>query len=352
MKDGQEEGARGSGENPIRVCVLGSGALGGLLGAHMIRAGASVTLVDQGAHLEALASRGLTLIDPDGERQTLRPHHVSGDPREAGTHDIVVLGVKAYDLPSITPCVSELLAPGGVVLPVQNGIPWWYFAAFGDPYEGRPLESLDPGGILAEHIDPDRVIGCVSYVASEVVEPGVVQHREGQWFPVGEPDGSQSPRVARVARLVEDSGLRSKVLEDIRSEIWLKAWGNLSFNPISALTGATLAAICRDPGTRSLARGMMEEAREVAEALGASFRRSIDRRIAGAEAVGEHKTSMLQDLEKGRRLELEALVGSVLELADLTGKPVPRIRAVHALVELLASNRSEEPREPWMWEMS
>lgn len=322
-----------------RVAVLGAGAVGGLLGGHLARAGPEVTLVDRGRQLDALRASGLTIVGPDGDRHTVEGLRLSGDAAEAGEHDLVVLAVKAYDLPAAAPDVPRLLAPGGVVLPVQNGIPWWYFHAFGGPHDGRRLASVDPEGRIEAHVDAERVVGCVPYVASRVVEPGVVHHREGEWLPVGEPDGSESERAAAVAELLERAGFRSRVLQDVRSEIWLKAWGNLSFNPISALTGATLAAICRDPGTRALARGMMEEAQEVAEALGASFRRPIERRIAGAEAVGEHKTSMLQDLEEGRPLEVEGLVGSVLELAELTGEPAPRIEAVYALTRLLAATR-------------
>lgn len=321
------------------VCVVGVGAVGGLVGCRLVGAGVDVTLVDRDEQLEALRAGGLGLVHPDGSRTRVHPSGTTGDTREAGVHDLVVLAVKAYDLPEAARSLPPLLGPDTVVLPLQNGIPWWYFHGHPGDHGGRTLESLDPEGVVEEHLDAGRVVGCVPYVAAEVVEPGVVRHREGDSLPVGEPDGVRSSRATAVAELLERAGFRSRVLEDVRSEIWLKAWGSLAFNPVSALTGATLEEICRHPGTRALVRDMMEEARPIAEDLGATFRRTVERRIAGAEAVGAHRTSMLQDLEAGRRLEIDALVGSVLELARLTGNPAPRIEAVHAMTELLASRR-------------
>lgn len=322
-----------------RVCVLGTGAVGGLVGARLADTGVDVTLVDRGEQLEALRENGLTLLRPDGDPLRVGPERVAADTREAGEHDLVVLAVKAYDLPDAARTLDPLVGPGTVVLPLQNGIPWWYFHALSGPDRGRRLETLDPDGVLRDRVDVGRVVGCVPYVAGKVVEPGVVRHSEGNALPVGEPDGSVSGRVEDVSELLEAGGFRSRVLEDVRSEIWLKAWGSMSFNPVSALTGATLDEICRHPDTRALVRGIMEEARPIAEDLGATFRRSIERRIAGAEAVGAHKTSMLQDLEAGRRLELDALVGSVLELGRLTGHATPRIEAVYALTKLVAASR-------------
>lgn len=316
------------------------------MGGRLAQACAEVTLVDRGAHLEALRTSGLTIVHPDGGRETIERVRVTDDTAQAGEQDVVVLGVKTYDLEEAAAEVPPLLGPETVVLPVQNGIPWWYFHGFGPPLEGRRLQSLDPRGTLEARVDPERVLGCVPYVASERVEPGVVRHREGGYFPVGEPDGSTTGRVRAVADLLEKGGLRSRVLDDVRSEIWLKALGSLSLNPVSALTGATLEEICRDPDTRALVRGMMEEARDVAEALGASLRRSVERRIEGAEAVGDHRTSMLQDLKAGRELELAGLVGSVLELAELTGTPAPRIEAVFAATKLLAETRGRDPAGP------
>lgn len=327
------------GEAERSVCVIGAGAVGGLVGGRMARAGADVTLVDRGARLETLRSRGLTLVSPDGGRERIEGITVAADTTAVGPQDVVVLGVKTYDLPAAVRQVPAATGPRTVVVPLQNGIPWWYFHRFGGRFDGRRLRTLDPDGAIAAGVDADRVLGCVPYVAAEVVEGGAVRHREGGYFPVGELDGSDSERVRRTAGLFERAGFRSRVLEDVRSEIWLKAWGSLSLNPISALTGATLREICRDEGTRGLARAMMEEAREVAETLGASFRRSIERRIEGAREVGDHRTSMLQDLEDGRPLEVEGLVGAVVELAELTDTPVPRIRAVYALAKLLASSR-------------
>lgn len=321
------------------VCVVGAGAVGGLVGARLTEAAVDVTLVDRGERLEALRADGLGLIHPDGTRARVRPSSATDDTREAGAHELVVLSVKAYDLPEAARSLPPLLGPDTVVLPLQNGIPWWYFHGHPGGHGGRTIESLDPDGVVEAHVDAGRVVGCVPYVSAEVVEPGVVRHREGDSLPVGEPDGSRSGRVLAVAELLESAGFRSRVLDDVRSEIWLKAWGSLSFNPVSALTGATLGEICRHPESRALVRDMMEEARPVAEDLGATFRRSIERRIAGAEAAGAHRTSMLQDLEAGRRLEIDALVGSVLELARLTGNPTPRIEAVHAATKLLASLR-------------
>ncbi len=336
----------GNDEHPIpgSVCVVGAGAVGGLVGGCAARAGADVTLVDRGERLEALREDGLTLISPDGGRAEVTGVRVARDTSEVGSCDLIVLAVKTYDLPDAARSIPPLIGPETVVLALQNGIPWWYFHEQGGRFEGRRLRSLDPEGVIGEHLDPDRVLGCVAYVAAEVSEPGVVRHREGKWFPLGEPDGTVSGRARAVAAFLERAGFRSKVLEDIRSEIWLKAWGSLSFNPISALTGATLAEIGRHPDTRDVVRGMMEEAKEVCGELGISVRRSIEDRIAGAEAVGDHETSMLQDLRAGRELEIEGLVGSVLELAALTDTPAPRIRAVYALTKLLERQRGGRDR--------
>ncbi|WP_276258060.1 ketopantoate reductase family protein [Haloglomus litoreum] len=323
----------------VGVCVIGAGAMGGLLGGRLANAGADVSLVDQGAHREAMAENGLTLLGPDDTRHVVVNPTVRADTADLGTQDLVILSVKAYDLPSVAPSVGPLVGPETVILPVQNGIPWWYFHGFDGELEGHRIESVDPDGVVERHIDTERVIGCVPFAAGEVVEPGVVRHTEGRWFPVGELDGTTTPRIRGITDLLGRIGLRSRVLDDVRSELWLKALGNLSFNPVSALTRATLGEICRDPETRALVRTMMEEAKAVAEALGASFRRSIDDRIEGAETVGDHRTSMLQDLERGDRLELEALVGTVLELAEVTGKPAPTIRTVYRLTHLLDETR-------------
>lgn len=327
-----------------RVCVVGAGAMGGLLAGRLTEVGVELTLVDVGERLDALRADGLTLLERDGRRRTWPDVRAVGDPAEAGPQDLIFLAVKAYDLPQVAPRLAAAMTDDTVLVTLQNGIPWWYFHRQGGDLDGRRLESLDPDGSLARHLDADRVIGCVPYPAAEVLSDGAVRHVEGDKFPVGELDGAVTDRLLAVAGLLEAASFRARLLEDIRSETWLKAWGNLSFNPLSALTGATLGEICRFPDTRRLVGEMMREAQDVAHALGASFRVGIERRIQGAEAVGAHKTSMLQDLEAGRRLETEALVGSVVELGRLTGVPTPSVEAVYAAVRLL--ERTREPREP------
>ena len=247
----------------------------------------------------------------------------------------MILALKAQHLESVAPQVKELLGPETMIVTVQNGIPWWYFHKHGGEYEGRQLETLDPTGALGDYIDAERIVGCVVYPAAEVIEPGVIMHVEGDRFPIGELDGSESARVTKLYDVLINAGFRARILDDIRAEIWLKAWGNLSFNPISALTHATLVDICQFPDTRRLAEAMMAEAQKIAEKLGITFRHTIEKRIAGAEQVGAHKTSMLQDVEHGRSLEVEALVGAVLELGQITGTPAPSIAAVYACVKLL-----------------
>jgi 2-dehydropantoate 2-reductase len=258
-----------------------------------------------------------------------------------GPQDIVILAVKAHQLAAVAADVPRLFGPDTTVVTMQNGIPYWYFHRHGSAFEGLPVRSVDPDGVIARMIPAERVIGCVVYPASELVAPGVIRHIEGDRLPVGELDGSSSERVARVAACLNAAGFKAPVLADIRAEIWLKLWGNLCFNPISALAHSTLAGICRFPPSRSLAAAMMLEAQAVAQQFGIAFRVSIDKRIAGAEKVGEHKTSMLQDIEAGRAPEVEALVGSVVELARLTGTPTPHIDAVYALVGLLAQSMQQ-----------
>jgi 2-dehydropantoate 2-reductase len=254
---------------------------------------------------------------------------------EAGKQDIVILAVKAHFLEQVVRDIDSLLGPDTVVLTVQNGLPWWYFQKLGGQYDNQRLQSLDPTGVLTKHIDASRIIGCVVYPAAAATAPGVIHHVEGDRFPIGELDGKETPRVKELHDVFIKAGLKSMVLPDIRSEIWLKAWGNLSFNPISALTHATLVDICQFAETRDLAATMMKEAQDIAQKLGVTFRVTIDKRIAGAEAVGAHKTSMLQDVEAGRSLETEALIGSILEMAKLTNTPAPAIQSVYALVKLL-----------------
>lgn len=319
----------------MRICIVGAGAIGGLMGAKFAFAGHRVTVVDQGAHLEAIKRNGLKLIWEDGSEQVASDIVALDTAAEAGEQDVIVLALKAHYLEAVAREVPALVGPETVIVTVQNGLPWWYFHKHGGPFDGRRLESLDPDGVLGKYIDGDRIIGCVVYPAASVPEPGVIRHVEGDRFPVGELDGAPSERVQRLHDLLVEAGFRSRVLDDIRGEIWLKAWGNLSFNPISALTHATLVEICQFPDTRRLAAEMMAEAQAIAEKLGIAFRHTIDKRIAGAEAVGAHKTSMLQDVELGRSLEVEALMGSVLEMGALTETPAPSIAAVYACVKLL-----------------
>jgi ketopantoate reductase len=317
-----------------RICVVGAGAIGGLLAAKFALAGEDVTVIDQGAHLAAIQKNGLKLEWHDGKVQTARMKAVN-KATEAGKQDIVILAVKAHFLDQVVRDVDSMLGPDTVVLTVQNGLPWWYFQRLGGQYDSHRLESLDPSGILTRNIDPNRIIGCVVYPAAAATAPGMIHHVEGDRFPVGELDGKETERVKELHDLFIKAGLKSMVLPDIRSEIWLKAWGNLSFNPISALTHATLVDICQFAETRALAASMMKEAQDIAQKLGVTFRVTIDKRIAGAEAVGAHKTSMLQDVEAGRSLETEALIGSILEVAKLTKTPALSIESVYALVKLL-----------------
>lgn len=319
----------------MRICVVGAGAIGGMLGVKLAVAGHEVTLVARGPHLEAIRSRGLRLVMSDGTEHVAEGMAATADIRACGVQDLVILGVKAHQLPPLVDDLRTLFHDETLVLPTQNGIPWWYFQGLGGHWEGRVLHSVDPGGRLSEGIEAHRIIGCVVYPAAEIESPGVIRHIEGLRFSVGELDGKRSERIQAMADVLVAAGLKSFVLDDVRSEIWLKAWGNLSFNPISALTHATLEDICRFAPSRELAATMMREAQAVAEALGAHFRVSLERRIAGAESVGRHKTSMLQDVEAGKRLEVEALIGAVVELAEITGIPVLAIRTMHAATRLL-----------------
>jgi ketopantoate reductase/2-keto-4-pentenoate hydratase/2-oxohepta-3-ene-1,7-dioic acid hydratase in catechol pathway len=319
---------------PMRICVVGAGAIGGLMAAKLALAGNPVTVVDMGRHLAAIRDKGLKLVWENGKEFVARVRAVESL-ADAGPQDLVILAVKAHFLEQAARDIESVLGPETMAMTVQNGLPWWYFQRLGGPHDGHKLESLDPTGVLGRKIDPKRLIGCVVYPAAAVVEPGVIHHVEGDRFPIGELDGQETGRAKRLHDVLVAAGLKSRVLTDIRSEIWLKAWGNLSFNPISALSHATLADICRFPETRALAADMMREAQAVAEKLGVTFRHTIEKRIEGAEAVGAHKTSMLQDVEAGRSLETEALIGSILEMAKITGTPAPAIQAVYALVKLL-----------------
>ncbi len=319
----------------MKIAIVGAGAVGGYVGVKLALAGEEVTCLARGANLEAIRGRGLKLIMNDGTELVTNSVRATADYTAAGPQDLVILAVKAHQVEAVAGELPKLFGPETSVVTMQNGIPYWYFHRHGGPFEGRSVTAVDPRGICAQQIPPGRVIGCVVYPASVLEAPGIIRHLEGDRFPVGELDGSASPRVQSVSVCFTRAGLRAPVLDNIRAEIWLKLWGNLTFNPISALTRATLAEICQYPPTRSLSAAMMTEAQTVANKLGITFRVPIERRIAGAERIGRHKTSMLQDLEAGRALEIDALLGSVLELARMTETPVPTLEAVYALTSLL-----------------
>jgi len=319
----------------MKIAIVGAGAIGGYLGARLSAAGKDVTFIARNRNLEAINARGFRLILEDGSELHAPAARAVRDPADAGPQDAVLLTVKAHQVVDLLPRMRDLFGPETTVVTMINGVPWWYFHRLEGAWQGRGLDSVDPGGVIAAHIEPERVIGSVVYPAAELLEPGLVKVIEGNRFTLGEPDGTRSERVERLSRALMNAGFKAPVSKDIRSEIWVKLWGNLTFNPISALTHATLEQICTFAPTRELAVRLMTEAREVAQALGVQFRISLEQRIAGAQAVGAHKTSMLQDVEAGRALELEALVGAVIELGRITGTPTPTIEAVYALTRLL-----------------
>ncbi|MGI1663858.1 2-dehydropantoate 2-reductase [Palleronia sp. KMU-117] len=319
----------------MRICIYGAGAIGGYMGAKLARAGAEVALVARGPHLAAMRSKGLTLLEEGADPVTV-PVRAAEDPADLGPQDYVIVTLKAHSVPAVVPAMQPLLGPATTVVSAVNGVPWWYFHGVEGPLAGTRLASVDPGDVQWTGIGPARVLGCVVYPAAEIAESGVVRHIEGNRFSLGEPDGSKSERALRLAEALTAAGLKAPVRPRIRDEIWVKLWGNLSFNPISALTHATLDVLCTDPGTRAVARGMMVEAQAIAEALGVKFPIDVDRRIDGGAAVGAHRTSMLQDLDAGRPMEIDALVTAVQELGRLTGHPTPTIDTVQALVALRA----------------
>lgn len=319
----------------MKIAVVGAGAIGGYVGGWLAAAGEDVTFIARGANLQAIRTDGMRVIGEDG-REVVARANAFDDTRDAGPQDFVILAVKAHQVAAVAPSLAALCGDKTAIVTMQNGIPWWYFHRHGGSYEGTAVRSADPDGSIARHIDAGRVIGSVVYPAATLEAPGVVRVVEGKRFTLGEPDGSTSERAQAIAAAFTRAEFKAPVIADIRSEIWLKLWGNVSFNPISALTHATLAGLLRFPLTRELSIEMMREAEQVANRLGITFRVGIDKRIAGAEKVGEHKTSMLQDVEAGRPMEIEALVGSVVELGRLTQTPTPHIDAVYALVSLLA----------------
>jgi 2-dehydropantoate 2-reductase len=328
----------------VKITIVGAGAIGTFVGLRLALAGQDVTFIARGANLEALRARGVRLVAADGSEEAVPNVRVTDDYAEAGPQEMVILAVKAHQVEAVASQVPKLFGPETIVVTMQNGIPYWYFFRHAGELAGTRIQSVDPTGLISRNIPEPRVIGCVVYPAAELISPGVVKHIEGNRFPVGEPDGSTSERVTRVSQCFESSGLQAPVLPDIRSEIWLKLWGNLTFNPISALSRATLASICQYPPSRALAVAMMTEAQIVANKLGATFRVPLEKRVAGAERVGHHKTSMLQDVEAGRALEIDALLGAVVELARLTNTPSPCLDTVYALTKLLAKTLEESRR--------
>ncbi len=319
----------------MKVCVYGAGAIGGYVGAQMSLAGADVSLVARGPHLKAMRENGLKLRIGDEER--IAKVTCTDDPAELGPQDFVFVSLKAHSIPGVVDAMQPLLSNHTSVVTAVNGIPYWYFHRHGGDLEGTTLEAIDPGARQWNALRPERAIGCIVYPATEVVEPGVIQHVYGDKFPLGEPSGEKTERVQQLSAMMEAAGLRAPVMENIRDEMWLKLWGNLCFNPISALTHATLDVITETPGTRAVAKAMMLEGQAIAERLGVRFRVDVERRINGAGAVGAHKTSMLQDLERGRAMEIDPLVTVVQELGRLTNIPTPTIDTVLALVQQRAS---------------
>jgi len=319
----------------MKICIFGAGAIGGYLAVKLAGTGADISLVARGPHLAAMKANGLTLIEEDGQRSTVSVT-ASENPADLGPQDYVFVTLKAHSVPPLVPGMQPLIGPHTTIVSGVNGVPWWYFHGVGGPLEGTRLASVDPGDAQWNGFGPDRVLGCVVYPAAEVIEPGLVKHIEGNRFSLGEPDGSKSDRAVALSAALVSAGLKAPVRPRIRDEIWVKLWGNLSFNPISALTHATLDVLCTDPGTRSVARNMMLEAQEIAEKLGIKFPIDVERRIDGGAAVGAHRTSMWQDLELGRPMEIDALVASVQELGRLTETATPTIDTVLALVQLRA----------------
>jgi 2-dehydropantoate 2-reductase len=321
----------------VRIVIVGAGAIGGYIGARLARAGADVVLFARGAHLDTMRTRGLRVISPDGDFE-VKPE-VSGDLAAIGPSDVVILGVKAHSLTALAPQLGPLLGPETVTVSTQNGVPWWYFQRHGGELEGLRLERVDPGGRIAEAIATERVVGSLAYFSTEIVEPGVIQHIEGNRISLGELDGTRSDRCKRIAEVLIAAGLRCPVSTRIRHEVWVKLLGNAAFNPISALTGATLVELVRHAEASRLARDVMGEVETVASRLNIELPITIDQRMAGAEKVGEHKTSMLQDLEAGRPMEYEAIVGALVELGERLGVSMPSTRAVYACIKLLDDHR-------------
>jgi 2-dehydropantoate 2-reductase len=336
----------------MKVAIIGAGAIGGYVGVKLALAGEDVTFIVRGANLTAIKRDGMKLIMADGTEHVARGVRATNDYAEAGPQDLVILAMKAHQVEAVARDVPKLFGPDTAVVTMQNGIPYWYFEKHGGAFEGTRVSSVDPTGIVGECIPAKRVVGCVVYPASELIAPGIVKHIEGDRFPLGELDGSASERVNRISACFTNAGFKAPVLDNIRAEIWLKLWGNLTFNPISGLSHSTLVDICQFPLTRELAASMMREAQAVAHKLGIEFRVTLEKRINGAEKVGKHKTSMLQDIEAGRAPEIDALVGTVVELGRLTDTPTPHIDTVYALVKLLGKSMDEQRGQVRLQEMA
>jgi 2-dehydropantoate 2-reductase len=320
----------------VKFAIVGAGAIGGYLGTRLALAGEEVTFIARRRNLEAINAEGFRLVGEDGTQEHATTVRAVEQMADAGAQDVVLVTTKAHQLRELAPQIRGLFGPQTTVVTMLNGVPWWYFHKLPGPWEGRAVASVDPDGAIAAAIEAERVVGSIVYPAAELVAPGIVKVIEGNRFSLGEPSGERTPRIEAISQALMRAGFKAPIARDIRSELWIKLWGNLSFNPISALTHATLEDICRFGPTRELAASMMREGQAVAEALGVRFKISLDQRIAGAEAVGAHKTSMLQDVEAGRALELEALVGAVIELGRVAGVPTPTIQAIYAATSLLA----------------
>ena len=325
----------------MKICVVGAGAIGGYIAVRLSHAGQDVSVIARGPHLAAIQSNGLKLVEADQElvaEKLTATDHI----RDLGVQEIVLLALKAHQIEEVVEDLPALFGAETVLVTLQNGIPWWYFQKLGGPYADRVVRAVDPTGVLFNSVNPERIIGCIAYPAATIAEPGVIRHIEGNRFPVGELDGIESERVRMVSGLFTEAGFKSRLLDDIRSEIWLKLWGNLTFNPISALTHSTLVDICQFPLTKDLAETMMTEAQSIGERLGARFRVPMEKRISGAEGVGKHKTSMLQDVEAGKPLEIDGILGAVVEIAEVTGVEVPTLKALYACVSLLNKTLQQE----------
>ena len=323
----------------MKIAIVGAGAIGAFLGAKLALSGVDVYLIARGPHLREMQANGVRVRSPEGDFEA-HPT-ATGDYESIGSVDYVFLTVKAYSLTAIAPNLAPLLGPETAVVSAQNGIPWWYFQSHGGPFDGQSIESVDPGGVIAKAIDPSRIIGCVVYPSTVIVEPGVIEHIEGNRFSIGELDGTSSDRCKRLAAALIGSGLRAPVRGHIRHDMWVKLLGNVVFNPMSALTGATLVEMVTHPETNALVRAVMEEADAVAEGLGVRLPLTIDQRMEGAKKVGAHKTSMLQDLEAGRPMELESVVGVVIELGEKLGLPMPHTKTLYTCARLLDQVRAK-----------